>query len=167
MIPNSPFARSRFRTWERLARCGSPGPGRGWGEGWCREILFKRSINIAGGWIPPLQWKSWFVPVFLSLLFKVTLMAGNWVWKFSQVEEGRKRPDLQWHGALQGPVRGKFRQATRPWNSDMGATKLRQATTRETYKRWTDSEFCIFTRFNSETHSAREETFPSVVLLFA
>ena len=29
-----------------------------------------------------------------------------------------------------GPVRGKFRQATRPWNSDARARKWRQATTR-------------------------------------
>ena len=36
-----------------------------------------------------------------------------------------------------------------------------------TYKKWTDSEFCILTHFDSETHSAQEETFLSVVLLLA
>ena len=63
-------------------------------------------------------------------------MAGNWVWKFSQVEEGRKRPDLQWHGSLQGPVRGKFGQATRPWNSDMRPTKYKQLDIQSTFAWW-------------------------------
>ena len=37
----------------------------------------------------------------------------------------------------------------------------------ETYKKLTNIEFCIFTHFDNETHSAREEMFPLVVLLFA
>ena len=104
------------------------------------SIYWLSSISIDWHTFPSIDINSHriflFVIIDCSLIGNINLLILidiGWRWLKSLIDYGHLHTPDSMNGCWtfhKGPERGKFRQATRPWNSDTTATIWRQATTR-------------------------------------